>query len=150
MPPPNGVVPLGAVPDTPAGLSGALSETRRHSPGSRPETERAPIEPASLATDIAEELVRRGIPFRKAHETVARWTLLAARSRSDVREIAAIESPALRSFLHKLTPASSVARRDLPGGTAPRRVKAAIARTRRLLESAMLPVSNRSLPTRRR
>ncbi|HEV2064713.1 MAG TPA: argininosuccinate lyase [Thermoanaerobaculia bacterium] len=97
----------------------------------RPESERAPIEAGTLATDMAEELVRRGIPFRTAHETVARWTRLAAEGRADLREIAAIESPALRSFLGKLTPASAVARRDLPGGTAPRRVKAAIAKTRR-------------------
>jgi argininosuccinate lyase len=97
----------------------------------RPESEREPIEAATLATDVAEELVRRGMPFRTAHETVARWTRLAAEGNADLREIAAIESPALRPFLGKLTPASAVARRDLPGGTAPRRVKSAIAKTQR-------------------
>ena len=101
----------------------------------RAASERAPIEAASLATDIAEELVRRGVPFRPAHETVARWTRLAAEGRADLREIASIESPALRPFLAKLTPASAVARRDLPGGTAPRRVKSAIAKTRRAFQS---------------
>ncbi|MCA1579934.1 MAG: argininosuccinate lyase [Acidobacteria bacterium] len=35
----------------------------------RPENERAPIEPTTLATDVAEELVARGVPFRTAHET---------------------------------------------------------------------------------
>jgi argininosuccinate lyase len=74
--------------------------------------------------------VRRGVPFRDAHEKVARWSRLATETRADLREIAAIESPALRSFLARLTPQSAVARRDLPGGTAPRRVRAAIARTR--------------------
>ncbi|MCA1612102.1 MAG: argininosuccinate lyase, partial [Acidobacteria bacterium] len=34
----------------------------------RPENERAPIEPTTLATDVAEELVARGVPFRTAHE----------------------------------------------------------------------------------
>jgi argininosuccinate lyase len=97
----------------------------------RAESERAPIEAGALATDMAEELVRRGIPFRTAHETVARWSRLAAEERADLREIASIESPALRSFLGRLTPASAVVRRDLPGGTAPRRVKSAIAKTRR-------------------
>ncbi|MGH9364300.1 MAG: argininosuccinate lyase, partial [Thermoanaerobaculia bacterium] len=101
----------------------------------RPGFDRAPIESAALATDIAEELVRRGVPFRTAHETVARWTRGAARKRRDLRAIAAAESPKLGTFLKKLTPESAVARRDLPGGTAPRRVKAAIAKTRRALET---------------
>lgn len=105
----------------------------------RPESERAPIEASTLATDIAEELVRRGIPFRTAHETVARWTRVASEGKADLREIAAIESPALRSFLHKLTPASSVARRDLLGGTAPRRVRAAIAKSMRMFGPSPSP-----------
>ena len=100
----------------------------------RPDEERPPIEAGALATDIAEELVRRGGAFRTAHETVARWTMLAAARHADLREIAAAQSPKLRAFLSRLTPASSVGRRDLPGGTAPRRVKAAIARTRRAIE----------------
>ena len=99
----------------------------------RPVSERAPIEAAALATDIAEALVRRGVPFRTAHEKVARWAHVAADQRANLLEIAAIESPALRPFLARLTPESAVARRDLPGGTAPRRVKAAIAKTRRQL-----------------
>ena len=101
-----------------------------------PAAERVPVETASLSTDIAEELVRRGTPFRIAHETVARWTGLAAGVRRDLREVAAAESPKLAAFLEKLTPESAVARRDLPGGTAPRRVKAAIATTRRALHAA--------------
>ena len=97
----------------------------------RPGFERAPIEPACLATDIAEELVRRGVPFRTAHETVARWTRQAVQKRRDLRAVAAAESPKLGAFLKKLTPESAVSRRDLPGGTAPRRVQAAIAKTQR-------------------
>jgi argininosuccinate lyase len=95
-----------------------------------PASERPPIDASTLATDIAEALVRRGLPFRTAHERVARWSRLADQTRADLREIAAIESPALRSFLARLTPESAAARRDLPGGTAPRRVRSAIARTR--------------------
>jgi argininosuccinate lyase len=97
----------------------------------RPASDRPPLEPDSLATDIAEELVRRGLPFRDAHEKVARWARLAAESRRDLREVAATKSPGLSSFVQRLTPESSVARRDLPGGTSPRRVRAAIARARK-------------------
>ena len=99
----------------------------------RPESERPPIDPASLATDIAEELVRRGVPFRDAHEKVARWTRAAARKGNDLREVAAKESPGLAAFLRRLTPESSASRRNLPGGTAPRRVRAALASARRKL-----------------
>ncbi len=99
----------------------------------RPAAERAPIEPSSLATDIAEELVRRGVPFRAAHEKVAAWSRMAAGLRGDLREIGGSEFPALRSFLKRLTPETAVARRDVPGGTSPRRVRAAIARTRKEL-----------------
>ncbi|HKD12812.1 MAG TPA: argininosuccinate lyase [Thermoanaerobaculia bacterium] len=99
----------------------------------RPAHDRPPVDPSTLATDIAEELVRQGLPFRAAHESVARWTRLASEARADVRDVAAVEAPELRPFLKKLTVESAVARRDLPGGTAPRRVRAAIARTRRQL-----------------
>ena len=100
----------------------------------RPEGERPAIDPASLATDIAEELVRRGVPFRDAHGRVARWTRKAAAKDADLREIAAKESPELSGFLRRLTPESSVARRDVLGATAPRRVRAALARARKRLK----------------
>jgi argininosuccinate lyase len=96
-----------------------------------PAGERPPVASQSLSTDIAEALVERGVPFRSAHERVSRWTRLASDARADLREIAAIEAPALRPFLARLTPESAVARRDVPGGTAPRRVRAAIAGTRK-------------------
>jgi argininosuccinate lyase len=101
----------------------------------RPAPDRPPIDPSSLATDIAEEFVRRGVPFRAAHERVAGWSKLAAEARADVRDIAAGEARELRPFLKRLTPESAVSRRDLPGGTAPRRVRTAIARTRRAIEA---------------
>ena len=99
----------------------------------RPAEHRAPFDPSSLATDLAEELVRRGTPFRAAHERVAGWARRAGESQKDIREIAAREAPELRLFATRLTPESAVAARNLPGGTAPRRVRAAIARTRKRL-----------------
>ena len=99
----------------------------------RPESERAPIEPSTLATDIAEELVVRGVPFRTAHERVARWSAFAAESRRDIREVVWTEAPDLRAFAESLSPESSVRRRDGVGGTSPRRVRAALRRARRAL-----------------
>jgi argininosuccinate lyase len=95
---------------------------------------RPPIDPSALATDIAEELVRRGVPFRRAHERVARWARAASGSGRDVREVGAGEDASLGVFLSRLTPETAAARRDAPGATAPRRVRTAIARCRRALE----------------
>jgi len=100
----------------------------------RGDDERPPIDPSSLATDVAEELVRRGAPFRTAHEEVARWSRTAAEGRRDLREVVWTEAPELRGFVERLTPESSVRMRDGVGGTAPRRVRAALRQARRALE----------------
>ena len=102
----------------------------------RPASERLPIDPSSLATDVAEELVRRGVPFRAAHERVAVWSRQAAERSEDLRAVAARDAPELRPFLKRLTPENAVARCDVPGGTAPRRVRGAIRRTRRAIEAS--------------
>ena len=72
----------------------------------------AAADPAMLATDVAEELVRSGTPFRAAHEQVAR----------QVRE--GVFKPPHRA-------AVSLARRDLPGAPQPRRVAARARAVRR-------------------
>ncbi len=99
----------------------------------RPESERPSIDPSSLATDVAEELVRRGVPFRTAHEETARWSRVAAEGRRDLREVVWTEVPELRSFAESLSPESSVRLRDGIGGTSPRRVRAALRQARRSL-----------------
>ena len=99
----------------------------------RPEGERTPIDPLSLATDLAEELVRRGVAFRTAHERVARWSRIASESKRDFRQVAGSEAPELAAFARALTPEASVRRRDAVGATAPRRVRAALRRARRAL-----------------
>jgi argininosuccinate lyase len=108
----------------------------------RPAAERPALEASMLATDIAEELVRRGVPFRTAHERVARWSRLAAQSSADLRDVAARKARELRPFLRRLTPETSVGGRDLPGGTAPRRVRAALARARKQLDRMSSPKSS--------
>ena len=47
----------------------------------------------------------------------------------------------LRPFLRRLTPETSVAGRDLPGGTAPRRVRVALAHARKRLDRMGSPKS---------
>ncbi|RIK12076.1 MAG: argininosuccinate lyase [Acidobacteria bacterium] len=81
----------------------------------------------SLATDVAEWLVREGVPFRVAHE-VAGECVRVCESRGigledlDDDDLAAISEhlhPGVRSVL---TVAGSIASRDARGGTAPARV----------------------------
>ena len=94
----------------------------------------------ATATDFADYLVRKGLPFRDAHEAVARAVRHAEAKGVD---LAALPLPELQSFSAKidaevfdvLTLEGSVASRDHPGGTAPAQVRAAIAAARAALGS---------------
>jgi argininosuccinate lyase len=98
----------------------------------------AVLEGHATATDLADYLVRKGLPFRDAHEAVARAVREAERLGVD---LAALPLSKLRSFSKKigadakrvLTPEGSVAARNHVGGTAPAQVRAAIARARKRL-----------------
>lgn len=78
----------------------------------------------TLATDIAEWLVRRGVPFRVAHET-AGAAVRAAEARGvgldelDDDELAAISADLTPEVREVLQVTGSVASRDARGGTAP-------------------------------
>ena len=87
------------------------------------------------ATDLADYLVRRAVPFRDAHEAVGRAVRSAVDTGRDLSEMSLDElrvfSPVIeRDVFEVLTLEGSVAARDHPGGTAPARVRAAIARAR--------------------
>ncbi len=92
----------------------------------------------STATDLADYLVRRGIPFRDAHEIVGRAVALGVREGRDLAELSLEE---LRQFsgsigedvFEVLGLEGSVAARDHIGGTAPRQVRAAVERGRERL-----------------
>lgn len=92
----------------------------------------------ATATDLADYLVRKGIPFRDAHEVVGRAVALCVERESDLAELSLEElqdfSPAIGEDVHQvLTLEGSVAARDHIGGTAPAQVRAAIDRARRRL-----------------
>jgi argininosuccinate lyase len=90
------------------------------------------------ATDLADYLVRQGVPFRDAHEAVARAVREAERRGTD---LARLPLATLRRFSPRigpdvkrvLTPEGSVAARDHIGGTAPAQVRKAAARARKRL-----------------
>jgi argininosuccinate lyase len=89
------------------------------------------------ATDAAEYLVRKGLPFRKAHEAAAlivRDCIQAGQNRIADRTLAELKT---RSELFEpdiygaITPAACVKARSLPGGPAPEEVTRQIAELRK-------------------
>jgi len=87
----------------------------------------ASCDPALLATDLAEELVRAGVPFRRAHEQVAEMARLAAEADEPLGTVAARPGQAapltVPEALDVLHPGSSAARRSTPGGPSPASTK---------------------------
>ena len=95
----------------------------------------AALQGYATATDLADYLVKKGLPFRDAHEAVARAVRACVDRGCDLADLSLDE---LRGFsdlvgddvFAVLTLEGSVAARDHVGGTAPSQVRAAIARVR--------------------
>jgi argininosuccinate lyase len=88
-------------------------------------------DPALVATEVADYLVACGVPFREAHEIVGKVLRAAEKEGKSIREIPLEKlkefSPLFgRDLPALLTVESALARRALPGGTAPGAVRAAI------------------------
>lgn len=93
----------------------------------------AAADPALGATDLAEELVRRGMPFRTAHEVIGRLVRRAEERKVTLRELKPDDlrdvDPALSAeVMEALDPRRAVGARVLPGGPAPDMVLAEVAR----------------------
>ncbi|MBI2433464.1 MAG: argininosuccinate lyase, partial [Candidatus Hydrogenedentes bacterium] len=90
------------------------------------------------ATDLADYLVTKRLPFRQAHEVVGHAVRYCERHQKTLPELTLEElrqfSPLFQSDAHQvLKPEVIVRRRDNPGGTAPRQVRMAIQRAKRAL-----------------
>jgi argininosuccinate lyase/argininosuccinate synthase len=103
---------------------------------------RAAVDPSAMATDLAETLVARGVPFREAHETVG---ALVARLESEHRTLAELgpgEWAAVSPLLGPETASlfdvdEAVERRTTPGGPSSGSVKEQLVEIRgRLAELA--------------
>jgi argininosuccinate lyase len=93
----------------------------------------------ATATDLADYLVRKGLPFRDAHEVVARAVRAAESAGKDLAGLTLKDlkrfSPLIGEDVKRvLTAEGSVASRAHIGGTAPAAVRAAIKRARRRLK----------------
>ena len=93
----------------------------------------------ATATDLADYLVGLGLPFREAHEAVARAVRSGIATGRDLKDLSLVElrefAPAVAALVDDrvyavLTPEGSVASRNHVGGTAPNRVREAIQRAR--------------------
>jgi argininosuccinate lyase len=88
----------------------------------------AAADPALGATDLAEELVRGGMPFRTAHEVVGKLVRRAEELRVSLRaldatQLAAIDAKLTPKVLEALDPARAVGARTVTGGPAPEGVR---------------------------
>ena len=94
----------------------------------------------TTATDLADYLVRKAVPFRDAHEAVGRAVRRAVETDRDLSEMSLEElrafSPVVENDVFEvLTLDGSVAARNHVGGTAPTQVRAAIVRAKAKLAS---------------
>ena len=93
-----------------------------------------------LATDLADYLVGKGVPFREAHGVMRRLCAHCEQEGRDLQELSLAEyqqfSGQFDEGVYEITALASVAARDNPGGTAPNRVAEGLQRAREALEAA--------------
>ena len=100
----------------------------------------AALQGFATATDLADYLVRKGTPFRDAHEVVGKSVAYCVEKDCDLAELELGELQQFSGSIEQdvfdyLTLEGSVAARDHIGGTAPGQVRAAIETARRSLEA---------------
>ena len=92
----------------------------------------------STATDLADYLVVRGVPFRDAHEIVGSAVAFGVKEKKDLSEMSLQELQTFSTIIQQdvfevLTLEGSVQARNHLGGTAPAQVRAAVQRARERL-----------------
>ncbi|MFC2002506.1 argininosuccinate lyase [Chloroflexota bacterium] len=89
-----------------------------------------------LATDLADYLVKKGSPFRTAHDIVAKLVSYAAEKDKPFSELTLDEyirfSPLFADDVHSITVESSIAAKDVFGGTASGQVGQALATAKKI------------------
>ncbi len=100
----------------------------------------AASDPALLATEAADYLVRRGLPFRQAHEVIGKVIREAERAGQPWTEMPLEKLKTFSALFEEgwkkaVTLEAALACRAVPGGTAPAAVRAALADCRVRLEA---------------
>jgi len=93
-----------------------------------------------LATDLADYLVGKGMPFREAHGIMRQLSRYCDDENVSLQDLQLAEYQKLSDLfeddVYDITAESSAAARDNPGGTAPNRVAAALLEAKKMLEAA--------------
>jgi argininosuccinate lyase len=104
-------------------------------------TEEASAGSYTLATDLADYLVRKGVPFRDAHQSVAGLVRHAESSGKRLAELMLDDyrrfSPHFDEDVLRIDVRTSLEARDVPGGTAPARVTEALKQARERLKAEL-------------
>lgn len=91
-----------------------------------------------VATDLAEALARSGTPFHRSHQIVGKFVLDSVRSGKRPADWTAEEMQQLGLDPALLDPRTGMRSRELPGGTGPQAVAAALAAARARLQEMSL------------
>ncbi len=91
-----------------------------------------------VATDLADYLARKGIAFRDAHEIVGKMVLFAVDQGKELHDLTLEEMKGFEKQIEQdiygwLDPASSLERKNIPGGTGPDMVKKSLKKARKEL-----------------
>jgi argininosuccinate lyase len=110
----------------------------RHTHANREVCLAAASDPALLATDLADYLVRKGLPFRQAHHAVGELVALTERAgkplnRLTLDELRSVEPVFEPDVLKVFDLSHALARRDLPGAPGTREVKRQLLRWKKIL-----------------
>lgn len=102
----------------------------------KPERLREAIDASMMATDLADYLVNRGVPFRKAHEITGKVVRAAGERQISLENMSLMEYQAISpTFDHDVyqvfDPMKSVQKRNAIGGTSPQSVKNQLAGIRK-------------------
>ena len=128
--------PLFDTVDTLKACLKAFAEMMPQVKANRPAMYHAASKGYATATDLADHLVRKGLPFRDAHEVVGKAVRLGIETQRDLADLSLSELQAFSPLIAEdvfqvLTLEGSVASRNHHGGTAPERVRQAVAAARR-------------------
>jgi len=101
-------------------------------------TRQAAEEGYILATDIADYLVKKGVPFRQAHKIVGELVRYAVEQGKGLHQLDLSQyqrfSTLFKEDVYAITVESSIAARNILGGTAPQQVDFQLARARSIVE----------------
>ena len=127
--------PLFDTVDTIKGSLKVYADMMQHVSVNKDTMRAAAISGFSTATDLADYLVRAGVPFRDAHEVVGKAVRLGIDSGRDLADISLAELQQFSTQIAAdvftvLTLEGSVSARNHLGGTAPKQVLAAVKRAR--------------------